>query len=165
MRHEDRGAALVVAIAFVVAIGAVCGGLAALTASSLSNRAPLEAARNREFAADGGIQYAIAQVRTIDLPPLTACNSAGGTFAPTAGPAMNLNGIPIRVDWVNACGAVVGADGAVVVQRNVIFTACVAVATSCASPASVIIRAQVNFEQGLTGGVTNTYVQTWSVNG
>jgi hypothetical protein len=138
-------------------VGAIAGGLASLATSSLNNRNTLEVLRNREYAADGAIENAISQVRAL------TCASASGTTTDAT-----MNAVTIRVDWVNACGAVQITDGSVVSQRNVIFAACVNTGSPCsdtAVPAApVIIRAQVNFQQILGGAVTKTYVQSWSVN-
>ena len=155
--HEDRGAALLLAVGFVVVIGAIAGGLAGLATSGVNNRVTLEQVRNREYAADGAIENAISQVR------LLTCASASGFITDAS-----MNSISIRVDWVNACGVVQSSDGSVVSQRNVIFSACLNTGSPCSDtavpPVPVIIRAQVNFQQALAGGVTNTYVQSWSVN-
>jgi hypothetical protein len=175
--HEDRGAALILAVCFVVMVGTISGGLAALVTSSLSNRTTLETIRNREYAADGAVEYAIAQVRLASdpapadkhppLPALTACNQPGGSVVPNglASGMPVLNGFPMRVEWDDVCGAVRGADGTVVVQRNVLFSACLVTAPVCRGSNAVIVRALVNFEQGPTGGVSATFVQTWSVAG
>ncbi len=174
--HEDRGATLILAIVVVLVVGTIASGLSALVTSSLSNRTTLEAIRNREYAADGAVEYAIAQVRLASvparvderspLPPLTACNQISGSVAPNglASGMPVLNGFPMRVDWDDVCGAVRGADGTVVVQRNVLFSACLITAPACRGTNAVIVRALVNFEQGPTGGVSATYVQTWSIN-
>ena len=155
--HEDRGAALLLAVGFVVVIGAIAGGLAGLATSGVNNRVTLEQVRNREYAADGAIENAISQVR------LLTCSSAGGFITDAS-----MNSVSIRVDWVNACGVVQSSDGTIVSQRNVIFSACLNTGSPCSDTAvpavPVIIRAQVNFQQALVGGVTNTYVQSWSVN-
>jgi hypothetical protein len=158
-RHEDRGASLILAIGFVLMVGSIGAGLSALVTSSLANRGALEVVRNREYAADGAIEIAIALVRADARLPLPFC------AAPTAPGYLvqALNQSTIRVDWQSACGAVRGADGTIVAQRNVIFSACESTGSACLSGA-VIIRAQVNFEQAATGAVTNTYIQTWSVN-
>ena len=60
-RHDDRGAALILAIGFILLISAIVGGLAALITSSLDNRGTLDTIRNRQYAADAGIQDAITQ--------------------------------------------------------------------------------------------------------
>ena len=149
--QQDRGSALLLAIGFVLMVGAICAGLAALATSSMNNRATLQLVRNREYAADGAIEQSIAQVRAF------TCASPGGSIPNT------LNSVAIRVDWVNACGVVKSSDtGTVVSQRNVIFSA------YCKNPTTdancnftdVIIRAQVNFQQSPSA----TYVQSWSVN-
>lgn len=156
-QHKDSGAALLLAIGFVLMIGMISGGLIALATSSMNNRATLELLRNREYAADGAIQNAISQVR------LKTCADPSGSITDST-----MNSIPIRVDWVNACGVVQSTDGTVVAQRNVIFSACLNTGNQCSDVAvpavPVIIRAQVNFQQALGGAVTNTYVQSWSVN-
>ena len=154
--HEDRGAALLLAVGFVVMIGAIAGGLAGLATSGVNNRTTLEQVRNREYAADGAIENAISQVR------LLTCASANDFIIDAS-----MNSISIRVDWVNACGAVQSTDGTVVSQRNVMFSACLNTGSPCSDaadpPVPVIIRAQVNFQQALIGAVTKTYVQAWSV--
>jgi hypothetical protein len=149
---RDSGAALLLAIGFVLMISAISGGLIALAISSLNNRGDLEQVRNRQYAADGAIEKAISDVR-------------GATCASPSGVTMDrLNSMDIRVDWTNACGVVQGPEGTVLAQRNVVFSACVKPQPDGVCPdAAIIIRAQVNFEQGL-GAVTKTYVQSWSVN-
>ena len=161
--HEDSGAALLLAVGFVVMIGAIAGGLAGLATSGVNNRITLERVRNREYAADGAIENAISQVR------LLTCASASGFITDAS-----MDSVSIRVDWVNACGVVQSSPaaiepvgGSVVSQRNVIFSACLNTGSPCSDtavpPVPVIIRAQVNFQQGLVGAVTKTFVQSWSV--
>jgi hypothetical protein len=148
--ERDSGAALLLAIGFVLGIGSICGGLAALATSSVNNRNTLEIVRDREFAADGAIENAITQVRLLN------CASPSTTIVET------LNQVAIRVDWANACGSTNGSDGVAVAQRNVIFMACLNTGAAC-TPATVIIRAQVNFEPS-SGTVAKTYIQSWNVN-
>lgn len=158
-QDRDAGASLILAIAFVVMIGAISAGLASLVTSSLNNRVSLELVRDRQYAADGAIEEAISQLRLDPGSPLTACASAPGSNDDT------LNTIKIRVEWFNACGVVRGSDGTVVAQRNVIFSACLYLGPGVECPeADVIIRAQVNFQQSSSGAVTKTFVQSWSVN-
>ena len=155
-QHDDVGAALLLAIGFVLMIGAISAGLASLATSSLNNRDSLEFTRNRQYSADGAIELAIADVRgRLDRGELT-CSTPGGFTRDS------LNGIDIRVDWTNACGVVQSSDGTVVAQRNVTFSACEDTGGKCAD-ANIVIRAQVNFEQAASA-VTKTYVQSWSVN-
>lgn len=151
------------AIAFVLLVGAISGGLVSLAASGLANRNTLQVLRNRQYAADAAIEQAIATVRTLTC-----------TSTPTPLVDSSVNGVAIRVDWVNACGVVqggdreatataAGSDGIVVAQRNVVFSACLSTGSPCV-PADVIIRASVNFQQAHGATVTRTFVQTWSVN-
>jgi type II secretory pathway component PulK len=147
--HEDRGAALIVAVGFMVAVGAIAGGLATLATNSVRHRNNLEVVRNREFAADGAIEQAITQVRAFTC--LTEDSSVEDA----------LNGVAIRVDWANACTPVQSSDGSDVQQRNVVFSAyCKNPADAKCGTSDVIIRAQVNFQVD----PAKTYVQAWSVN-
>lgn len=159
--HEDSGAALILAIGFVVMVGAISAGLASLTTSSLNNRGTLEMVRNRQYAAEGAIEDAIALVRVPVVSALTACASSAVVSIGN----LTLNGVTIRVDQTNVCRVVRAPDGTVVAQRNVLFSACEQTGGPSCAPGAVIIRAQVNFEQGSSGVVTKTYVQSWSVNG
>jgi hypothetical protein len=163
-RRADAGASLLLAIAFVVVVGAITASLVSLAASAVGNTATLGTVRDRQYAADGAIEHAIGVVR-----PLTCADSAGSLVD------TSLNANAIRVDWVTACGVVqagdrgasataTAGDGIVVAQRNVIFSACPSNGEPC-RPADVIIRATVNFQQGYGSPVTRTFVQTWSVNG
>ena len=139
-------------------IGSIAGGLAGLVTSSMNNRITLTQQRDRQYAADAAVEEAIALVRQMKQNTGEACDVGAGTNS------SKLNNVAIRVDWVNACTMVRGADGSIVAQRNVIFTACPDSADACVDEA-VIVRAQVNFEQGLGGAVQRTSVQSWSVNG
>jgi hypothetical protein len=169
-QHPDVGASLILAIGFMVVIGLVGGALVGLVSSGLANRAPLQTLRSTQYAADGAIELAISQVRSISQVRATPCpvppphGSISDTDSPTDPPP--LNSIPIRVDWVADCtGAIQGADGNFLIQRDVTFTACADTGnSSCDPPATVIIRARVNFQQQVADGpVTKTYVLSWSV--
>ena len=155
--EKDSGAALILAIGFVLAIGAVSGGLAGLATTSMNNRRSLEIARDREYAADGAIEIAIGVARGY------ACIPTASGVSPT----VTIDAIPIRVEWSSACGgtsSILSSDGTSYDQRNVVFSACVdaPLGTTCAlSP--VIIRAQVNFDPA-SGPVSKTFVQSWTVN-
>ena len=167
-QHRDSGASLIMTIGFVLAIGLIGGGLASLATSGLNNRTTLVGLRNRQYAAEGAVEQAIASARARTCASI---EQASGTDGPTR---VTLNAFTVRVDWVNACGVVqagdrgatataASSDGTVVAQRNVLFSACDDSVATC-DPAQVIIRVQVNFEQGVSGVVTKTYVQSWSVN-
>ncbi len=150
--HQDCGAALLLAVGFVLMIGTIGGGLAALATSSLDNRNTLEEVRNREYAADGAIETAISQAR------LQTCESGSGSIVDST-----MNSVSIRVDWVSSCRVTPSSDGTDVPQWNVLLSACEQDEATLCAPDMVIIRARLNFEQ--TGAsVTRTYVQSWSVN-
>lgn len=152
--HADRGASLVLVMCFVVMIGALCAGLITLATSALNNHLTLRQTRDRQYAADGAIEQAISQVRRL------TCATTTESYLVDA----SLNGVAIRVDWVNTCGVVQSAlDGSIVGQRNVIFSACLNAADQC-DDAKVLARAEVNFQGPIDGSVTKTFVQSWNVN-
>ncbi|MCU1364675.1 MAG: hypothetical protein JWN39_314 [Ilumatobacteraceae bacterium] len=154
--HADRGAALLLAIGFVVMIGAITAGLASLVTSGVQNQVTLIAVRDRQYAADGAIETAVAHVRA-------AITSAGsGCTSVAASTVVHLNGLDVHVDWRDACGVTRTDDGLVVAQRGVAFDSCIDTGAPCVD-ANVIIRALVDFDQDASGAVTHTAVQSWSV--
>ena len=157
----ERGATLILAIAFLLVIGAIGSAVMTSVASGISNRRTLDQVRNKQYAADGGVEFAIAQVRAVPLP-------GGPGVAPCRTGAITdhynttLNAINIRVDCANH--STITPSG--FLQRNVVFTACVDTGAQCTNP-NTIVRAQVNYEArsaGSTLNVTRTWVQSWSVN-
>jgi hypothetical protein len=158
IRRDERGAALILAIAFMVVIGAIGAAVVTSVSSGVKDRVVLDQVRNRQYAADGGIEYAIAQVRNAPLPGPGLASCGDPAFTPPDHYNHTLNGIHIRIDCANKSTIIpIGA----LLQRNVIFTACVDLNTPCTST-KTIIRAQVNYE-GKTA-ITRTWVQSWSVN-
>lgn len=158
--RDERGASLILAITFMLVIGGISGAVISSVRSGLSARHVLDTNRNREYAADGGIEQAITQVRQQTTSPgigfVNPCSPAGGF------PPWSLNGVGIRVDCQNA--PTLTQNG--FLQRNVIFNACLSGAACNAK--NTIVRAQINFEAiTLPNGsllVSKTTVQSWSVN-
>ena len=159
-RRDERGASLILAIAFLVVVGGISSAVISSVVSGFNGRTVLDRARDREYAADGGIQYAIAQVRAVPLPVgpgLARCVNSGDHYNNT------LNKVAIRIDCSYQPTLTIG--GRAFLQRNVVFTACVDKGTQC-TDATTVIRAQVNFEAvSSSPNVTRTWVQSWSVNG
>jgi hypothetical protein len=153
----ETGAALILALAFVVMIGTICAGLLALVTSSVGVRVPLDAARAREYAADGAVEGAIARVGGQERPGVDPCAPAAGFDLVT------LDDVTIRVDCRSSL-ALFAHDGLVLEQRAVTFTACVDAATTC-TDASAIIRAEVVFARTESGAPAATSVRSWTVAG
>ena len=164
-RRDERGAALILAIVFMVVIGAVSGAVLSTITSGLSSRVALDDARDREYAADGAIQAAIAQIRAI---PASQSYAGPGLPCPTIPDQPPLNGVTIHTD----CVAAPAVTRALYRQFNVIFTTCEAKYLPSSPPivcpdAKVIIRAQINFQaigSGANLQIQRTWVQAWSVN-
>jgi hypothetical protein len=169
VQRDERGAALVLAIAFMLVVGGIGASLLPAINSGVNNRTQLDRARNREYAADGAIEAAIAKVRT----RMTTGNEGGATLPcplpsspPEAFPSHTLASVAIQVTCTYVATLASGHY-----QRNAVFTAkCASVQTpACPDTSAVIIRAQVNFaspsilsDPSIT--VIRTYVQSWSVN-
>jgi Tfp pilus assembly protein PilX len=153
--RSEQGAALVLAIGVMVVIGMIATTSLALITTSLHARANLDPIRDRQYAADGAVESAIATVRTV-ADPGPGLASCGGPYTYPA-----VNGVAIRVVCANA--PTLTTTG--YLQRNVIFTACVDTGAVC-TDSTAIVRAQVNYEAASITAptITRTYVQSWSVN-
>jgi hypothetical protein len=160
-RESEQGAALLLALSFVIMVGAISAGLLTFVTTSVGHRPQLDTVRDRQYAADGAVELSIAEVRKLAEPgpALADCTPTGDFYDWTVG------GVRIRVDCTNAFNTTVN-EGLILEQRNVIFTACEFSASTACSDANgnVIVRAQVNYERTSAGVVTTTYVQSWSVN-
>jgi hypothetical protein len=164
VHRDEQGATLILALAFMLMIGGIGAAVVSSVTSGLNDRAVLDQVRNRQYAADAGVERAIAAVRALPLPG----------YSPCPGSTSSLDGIDIRVDCANKLSTVATADGTFP-QFNVVFTACeVNGSAPCGGPTTpIVIRAQVNYEGQADGGVpgvpklkvTKTWVQSWSVNG
>lgn len=162
--RNDEGAALILVLGFIVFVSAITSGLLGYISTTVRHRVPLDTIRAREYAADGGVEYAIAYVRGLPQPgqscPPPAPPLPGVSYTPPT-----LNGVIIRVDCLDAPEQV-HSGIYIFVQRNVVFTACEGV-DPC-TDATTIVRAQVNYQapvvQSGPAVITRTYVQSWSVN-
>jgi hypothetical protein len=158
--QNDEGAALILVLGFIVFVSAITAGLLGYISTTVSHRVPLDAIRAREYAADGGVEYAITQVRGLPQPGQSCPLGSGVSYTPPT-----LNAVTIRVDCLDVSQPV-HSGIYVFLQRNVVFTACEGVAPC--TDATTIVRAQVNFEapvvQSGPAVITRTYVQSWSVN-
>lgn len=153
--ERDPGAALIVAIGFVVMISMIAAGLTAMVTSGIGNRAILESVRNRQYAADGAVEEAIAALVDDLATGSVACGLERAQRT-------NANSIDIRVETLITCGAMSGSDGLPEVQMSGVFSACPETGRPCA-PDDVIVRAFVGFEQDVDGSSLSTSVHAWSV--
>jgi hypothetical protein len=152
---RDRGAALIIAIGFVVMIGAIAAGLTAMVTSGVGNRAALEQIRDRQYAADGAVEDAVAETRVLlDVGKFTCGDASAGST--------RMNDVDVRVELVVTCTAVLGDDGFPVVQMSGAFVACEDRRTACEA-ADVVVRTLVAFETDAGGRVVGTSVRSWSV--
>jgi hypothetical protein len=155
IRRDERGASLVLAIAFMLVAGAIGAGLTSTITSGINDSTALSTVRNRQYAAEGAVEEAITQARN------------DGGFCPATIPSWTLDGYTIRVDCDNSPAVVEGPQGNLVAQHNVIFSAC---DNKTGKPCTdgnmnVVIRAQINYSfTGVPPRLTTTYVQAWSVN-
>ena len=168
-RRDERGASLALAIVFLLVVGALAMATLGHITSGLNNRRTLDAIRDREYAADAAIEYAIADVRVAggSGPALSSCPPPSPT---TTGHthfsySYQVAGKAMRVDCINAPTLTFSGF----TQRNVIFVVCEDKGSDCdfASNNKTIIRAQVNYQAlGPLAApvITGTLIQSWSVN-
>jgi len=156
--HGERGASLILAIVFMVVIGAISAAVVATTTSGIQDRATLDQARNREYAADGAIEQTVVTARGLS----GVCPSQPAAL-------ITLDGFNIHVDCSRGPNLVLGPGAPLSQGDDLLFVACSVpsgnVTTCTSSPGAnpPIINAQVNFH-GTAPAVT-TFVQAWSVNG
>jgi hypothetical protein len=159
-KNYESGAALVLALGFVLLVGAISAGLLSYISTTSGNTVSLNAVRNRQYAADGTIEQAIALHRAaLDNDPNAPCNNpivASAQIMPAPVPA-------IRVDCFLA-PSLVAAGGHFLKLDNVIFRACDASLGDTCSPSNTIVETQVNFAHSGSSPVSQTYIQAWSVN-
>ncbi|MDP9332288.1 MAG: hypothetical protein M3Q30_03090 [Actinomycetota bacterium] len=164
--REEHGAALILAIVFMLVVGAISAAGLSLLASGLHSRVGLDVVRNRQYAADAGVEDAIADARpavtswakaSYDAAPLDAIQTfLTSAQCGTSPRSSSLNKVNIQVTCSPA-----PALHAQYFEFNVIFTAA---CTNC-STSTPIVRAQVNFDFDVQNRtVKSTYVQSWSVN-
>jgi hypothetical protein len=163
VRRDEQGAALILAIAFMLVAGLLSAAILPHLRSSALDRSVLDQVRNRQYDADYAIERSIARVRAVTPNPGTNPNECPASGDIWTGP----NGNQIRVNCANSPSVSPSGDGTPASQANVTFVACVNAGTVCnavrTSPTyNVIVSAQVNFQT--VGGVVQTFVQAWSVN-
>jgi hypothetical protein len=158
-RRDEQGAVLILAIAFLLVVGGIGAAVVSSVRTGLNDRIALDQVRNRQYAADAGIETAIAATRF----RMTSGNAASPCPSPQT--VVTVDSVPIRV----AC-TYVATTASGYLQRNIVLTAqCSAVQQPQCPNTGVIVRAQVNFaspsilaDPSIT--VTRTYIQSWSVN-
>jgi hypothetical protein len=166
--RDERGAALVLAIVFMLVLGSISAAGLSLLASGLHSRVGLDVVRNRQYAADAGVEAAIVAARPAVTTWATDTYAAYAVDPQTAGNAFlssagcggartsSLNSVKITVDCFPAPALHAGYF-----EFNVIFSAA---CTNC-STSTPIVHAQINYDFDVQGGtVKSTYVQSWSVN-
>jgi len=134
-------------------------------ASGLNTRVSLDVVRNRQYAADAGVEASIAAARAPVAAWAASTEAAAPaqrlqTFLSSAQCGTNPQTHPSSTTCRSTCTVrPAPALHSGFFQYNVIFSAC----TDSACSSTPIIRAEVNFVVA-SGSVTNTYVESWSVN-
>ena len=153
---------MILALAVMLAMGGIVGGLVTFIESSNRSAINLQATRNRQYAADAAIEQVIRYVQTEPTNRALVgsyCSTSRQFFTPS--PA-TINGYAVRVDCAGAPTPILDSANRVVIERNVLFVACLDTGVPC-SDADAIIRAKVNFPTNAAGTVIGSFVQSWSV--
>jgi len=162
VRRDERGASLILAIVFMLVAGAIGAGLTTSVSSGVLGSHVLTVARDREYAAEGGINRAIAALRAGS--PASIGLIGCGPFNYDGLAVEGSTTVDIRVECTPAPEVTASPNPSV--RHNVILVACEAVGnTACGGTgkSAPIIRSQINFQVSAADAVTSTYVQTWSV--
>lgn len=176
--RDERGTSLILAIVFMVVVGMISAAVLPAITSSLRVRTTLDNIRDRQYAADGAIEHAIAQIRNpTPTPPPTYRGPALSPCGPSVTNApyyytVTEDGasIHVRVDCAGEPTLTLGTSGPFL-QQNVLFSACVVATPDVAcggATTPIVIRAQVNFQAVGAGSrlvIQRTWIQSWSVNG
>jgi IPT/TIG domain len=150
----ETGAALVLALVFMVVIGMMVGAMAAWTGNSLQNAANFQSARNQNYALYGATQTAIQNIRynpllgagqTLNANPPYDCWEPSPVPTPPQQSQLTLNGSTIDV----FCSTVWNPTSAS--TRVVTVSACVAPATAQACAATPGLQTIVAFDDYSTG--------------
>ena len=149
----------------MLAMSGVIGGLVTFVTSSTLSSVSLQRTRDRQYAADAAVEQAIRFVHTDTTTNAfvgSYCSTQSGRQFLTPTPA-TINNVRIRVDCIGAPVPVLDDLNRVVIQRNVIFLACVVNGTTACTDATAILTAKVNFPTNAAGAVVGSFVQSWSV--
>ena len=84
-RRDERGASLILAIAFMLTVGGIGAAVVSSVTSGLAGRAVLDTVRNRQYDADAGVERAIAAVRAKAVPGFSPCGRTDSASEPTNG--------------------------------------------------------------------------------
>src|SRR5262249_26459293 len=134
LRRDERGASLVLAIVFMVVVGAIGGSVLASLSSGVGSGTPLQPPPHPEYPAHAAIEPAIAPVRSLNAgaTPITGFPSCGSdpTYTFEHDPSVD-----IHVDCSQPPTSASTGTGADALQNDVIFNACLASDASPSCPA------------------------------
>jgi hypothetical protein len=150
----ETGAALVLALVFMVAIGLMVGAMAAWTGNSLKNVGNFQSARNENYALYGATQTAIQNIRynpllgagqTLNANPPYDCWEPSPVPTPPQQSQVTLNGFTVDV----FCSTVWNPTSAS--TRVVTVSACVVQTTAQSCVATPGLQTIVTFDDYSTG--------------
>ena len=145
-RRDERGATLILVIAFMLVMGGIGAAVTSSVTTGLNGRIVLDQVRNRQYAADGGVEFAITQVRALPLPGPAA------TPPRLLRPDPHYNYTPQRRRHQNRLRGPVGSGDLSRLCRPVPAAqrdlhGLRRYGTKCGQPTTpIVVRAQVNFE-------------------
>lgn len=152
-RDED-GVALILALIFVVVIGAVSAALLSLSGGSLLNTYNLRTQRSLEYAADGAVTAAVQAVRfTFDA----STSPSFGDCLPNGAADVIINNVTIYVE----CEGTYYPDS----PPTRVFTFYACTTSSCTSAGNSVLTAQVTFDDFSAQGADNCSVSLTSTCG
>ena len=116
VRRDEDGASLIFALLFLTVVALVAAGLATLGEANLKTSTVVESKRDQQFAADGGIDYALKRLTNDDT----------GTATPSLCPAVGTpwtTSVPLNdFDVTVTCEALEGGSNAGAFSHSLIVT-------------------------------------------
>ena len=145
IQRDERGASLVLAIVFMVVVGAIGGGVLASLTSGQNNGTHL-------------VSRSQPRVRGRRRGRVVHCANARGAFSATRRSVCNrlpvhrsrIPVVTIHVDCFNSPVLIAGPGGTILAQNNVTFNACLFTGSGngdACTASSTIISASVNFQK------------------
>ena len=144
--HDEAGAVIILALIFLVAVGAVVGSLASWATNDLNNTTKFTTARTLQYAVNGATEVAIQNIRYTPLLATTAQGTPGSCWGSSSGVQIDNQNIDV---WCSTAFNPASAN-----TRVVTFDACLHGATASACIANPLLEAVVAFDDYPTGHST-----------
>jgi len=141
--RDEAGAVLILALVFLIAVGAIVGSLATWATNDLNNTAKFTSARTLQYAVSGATEVAVQSIRYTPLLATTGQGTPGSCWA--GGPSLQIDSQNVDV-WCSTVWTPTSSS-----TRVVTFDACFHGGTASACVTSPLLKAVVTYDDYPTG--------------